>query len=102
MSVFRCITRLLLAMHLLSALTILAGCMLVSPHHGQNAGARPEEAAEPHTRHDTGATESTTAVAATADKADHGHGAMSMMHGSGPWRWLVGGAMVVMMVLMVL
>jgi len=98
---FRCIRRLLTTLSLLAAVAALPGCMLV-PHHGRDDGARTEQTAGTHAGHGTGATEPTTAEVATADTTHHGHEGMSMMHGSGRWGWFVGGAMVVMMVLMIL
>jgi hypothetical protein len=95
------IWRLIATLTLLVAVAALPGCMLV-PHHGLAGGPRTEQAAQPHAEHGAETTEPTTAEVGTADKTQHGHEGMSMMHGSGRWGWFVGGAMVVMMVLVVL
>lgn len=97
----RYVPRLLTTLTLLAAVAALPGCMLV-PHHGHDGEARTEQAAGTHARHGAEATEPTTAEVATADKTHRGHEGMSMMHGGGRWGWFVGGAMVVMMVLVAL
>lgn len=93
---FRYFRRGLATLALLAALAVLPACMLI-PHHGHDAGAHTEQTAETHAGYGAEAVEPTSAEAATADKSPHDHGAMGMMHGSGRWGWLVGGAMVVMM-----
>lgn len=97
----RYIPSLLTTLTLLAALTALPGCMLV-PHHGHDGNARREQAAGTHAGHGAEAIEPTTAEVATADRTHDGHVGLPMMHGSGPWGWFVGGAMVVMMAVMVL
>lgn len=98
---YRSIRRLLTTLTLLAAVAALPGCMLF-PQHGNGDGVRAEQTAGSHAGHGPEATEPTTAEVATADKTNHGHKEMPMMHGSGRWGWFVGGAMVVMMGLMVL
>lgn len=94
-------TTFLLAASLALGIGALSGCMLV-PHHGHGAGAHTEPTAEPHAGHGAETTEPASSEVASAGKSPHDHGAMSTMHGSGPWRWLVGGAMAAMMLLMIL
>jgi len=97
----RYVPRLLTTLTLQAAVAVLPGCML-APHHGHEGSPRTEQAAGAHAGHGAEATKPGSVEVATADKTHQGHEGMSMMNGSGRWGWFVGGAMVVMMVLMVL
>lgn len=101
MSPFPSLRRQLLAMTFLVTAGLLSGCMLVA-HHGHG---NPGQEVSSH-EHTTSAENEGVAVAyqQEVDSAltHDGHDGMSMMHGSGGWHWLMGGAMVVMMVLVIL
>jgi uncharacterized protein YceK len=91
----------LLAMTILVTAGLLSGCMLVA-HHGHG---NPGHEVSSH-EHTTSAENEGVAVAhqqeVDAVLTHDDHDGMSMMHGSGGWHWLMGGAMVVMMVLVIL
>jgi len=101
MSPILALRRQLLAMTILVTAGILSGCMLVA-HHGHG---NPGHEVSSH-EHTTSAENEGVAVAhqqeVDAALTHDDHDGMSMMHGSGGWHWLMGGAMVVMMVLVIL
>lgn len=93
--------RQLLAMIFLATVGLLPGCMFVA-HHGHENPSQEVSSHEHKTSEENAGVSATHQQEVDAAKTHDGHDGMPMMHSSGGWHWLMGGAMVVMMVLIIL
>lgn len=85
-----------------TTVVLLSGCMLMS-HHGQESNLKTNRSSSAVEGQVTEASEPAPVETTPADQSrQHGDETLPMMHGAGLWKWLAGGAMVVMMAIMVL
>lgn len=101
MSPYPALRRQVLAMIFLAAVGLLPGCMFVA-HQGHESPSQEVSSQDHKTSEENEGVAATHHEEADAAQTHDGHDGMSMMHGSKGWRWLMGGAMVVMMALVIL
>lgn len=88
---------------LVAVLALLSGCMVAHHQHTPEDGQETSAMARPHDSQESLSVETSEQKPDNQEQSYRDDGGMPMMmHGAGSWHWLMGGAMVVMMALVIL